>query len=88
MSLPKDDFAQEWTDRDTFRDELDRQVILDNVAACYAKYHLIEKDTSIEVIPSGPKFTFTSDGDLRSVIVDGKSYGPDGKNVSYKAREK
>jgi hypothetical protein len=88
MSLPKDDLSQAWTDRDTFRDELDRQIVFANVAAGYDKYHLVEKITTIEVTPSGPKFTFTPDGDVRSVIVDGKSFGPDGKNVHYKAREK
>ena len=46
---------------------------------------LEERDRSITVFNEnsepGPKFMFTDDGDLKSIIRDGLSYGPDGKKV-------
>jgi hypothetical protein len=81
LSLPKDDFAQAWTERDTIRDWL-------NWTACVQGKNVEEKDSTLCVIPGGPKYIFYKDGTLKSVIKNGESYGPDGKNVHYKAREK
>jgi len=43
------------------------------------KKNYAETDSTITVIPGGPKYMFTADGELRSIIRDGKSFDADGE---------
>jgi hypothetical protein len=59
------------TDREVLSFEIERQCVITGKL-------MIERDASITVI-HGPKYLFTADGELKSVIRDGKAYGPDGE---------
>ena len=65
------------TARDILRDWLEW------CAAVQGK-NVLEKDSTITVIPGGPKYIFYPDGELKSVIKAGESYGPRGKNKDYR----
>jgi hypothetical protein len=69
MSLPRNEVT--YTDRDILRDEIERMCVISG------KF-FIERDTTITVI-HGPKFIFTAEGEIKSIIRDGKAYGPDGQ---------
>ena len=43
-----------------------------------------EHEHSISIV-GGPKYIFTEDGQIKSVIRDGKSYGPDGTRRRHHA---
>ena len=74
------------TDRDILRDEIERLCIIQ-------QKNVKETDSCIEVIPGGPKYIFTPEGVLRSVIKMGVSYkehGIDklrGKSYGWKGEE-
>ena len=63
----------ELTDRDILRDQIERACVI-------AGKTCEERDYSITVI-GGPKYLFLDNGELKSIIRDGISYGPDGKKV-------
>ena len=55
-----------------------RDVIRNACELFLSPHEWIERDTTI-TIHGIRKYIFTSDGDLKTVIQDGKSYGPDGE---------
>jgi hypothetical protein len=59
------------SDRDILRDEIERGCVISGKI-------MIERDASITVI-HGPKFIFTAEGEIKSIIRNGKAYGPDGQ---------
>ena len=59
------------TDREKLTVEIER------VCAITGK-QVIEKEHSLEVI-GGPKYLFTAEGEIRSIIRGGQSFGPHGK---------
>lgn len=67
------------TDKDILRDEIERQCVISG-----KRYE--EKECTITVI-GGPKFIFTRAGEIKSIIRDGKAYGPDGER-KYSQKEK
>jgi hypothetical protein len=69
------------TDRDVLRDELERMCVISGK-------RFEERDASINII-GGPRFIFTAEGEIKSIIKDGKAYGPDGERryVAPKMRE-
>ena len=73
MSMPIE--ARKRTDRDVIRDLIDLYCLPEDWD---------EKDGSIAV-KGGAKYQFLSDGRLKSIIKEGKSYGPDGK-IAYAYR--
>jgi hypothetical protein len=86
MSLPDSKLSIEdsgrGTDRDTIR-------LLIDVAVDLGKLDpedWEEKDWSIS-IKGGVKYLFLSDGRIKSIIKDGKSYGPDGEATSVKSHK-
>lgn len=58
------------TDKDILRDEIERVCVIDGLI-------FTEKDRTI-TIPGRVKYIFETDGTVKSIIKDGKSFGPDG----------
>jgi hypothetical protein len=59
------------SDRDKLTYEIYRQCLITGKG-------FVEKNLSITV-NGGPKYQFTIDGELKSIIINGRSYGPDGE---------
>jgi len=59
------------SDRDVLRDQIERACVISGK-------RFEERDASINVI-GGPRFIFTAEGEIKSIIKDGKAYGPDGQ---------
>lgn len=58
------------TDRESITQEVERACII-------AGKSYVETEHSLTVI-GGPKFTWTAEGEIKSIIRGGQSYGPDG----------
>lgn len=63
------------SDRDILRDHIERQIIIDN-ATLGTDYSMVEREHSISVV-GGPKYQFTENGEIKSIIRGGKSFGPE-----------
>jgi hypothetical protein len=59
------------TDREKLTEHIER------VCAITGKM-VIEHDRSLEVV-GGPTYRWTDDGQIKSIVKDGQSYGPEGK---------
>ena len=73
------------TDRDSISEALLLVCWAKNKQAHREVIRLDERDKSITVLNEnsdpGPKYMFTDEGELKSIIRGGNSYGPDGKKV-------
>ncbi len=73
------------TDRDSISVALSLVCWAENRKAKREVVRLDERDKSITVLREnadpGPKFIFTDEGEVKSIIRDGLSIGPDGKKV-------
>ena len=70
------------TERDIIRNGIEwNNLLLESLGEPMVDWE--EKGFSIRVV-GGPKYMFTSDGMLKSVITGGKSFGPHGEN-SYRS---
>jgi len=58
------------TDRDILVDEIERMCVIDGKEC-------VETEHAIEIVGVA-KFLWTDDGQIKSIIRDGKSYGPEG----------
>jgi hypothetical protein len=68
------------TDRDILLDEIERM-------CCITGKTFEEREHTITV-HGGPKYIFLADGTLKSIIKNGKAYGPDGEKRYVSPGEK
>jgi len=58
------------TDREVLRDMIEIMAAIDGK-------HVEEKEKTITVLPGGPKYIFTTAGEIKSIIRNGKAFGPE-----------